>query len=162
MPVADRFAIPLLLAAALGLWAAGITLPVLKVTKLFLWTDEIVLWRAIRALFQEGEPALGFVIAVFTLAAPLAKLAGAGLAFRAVRAARAETAARRVRWVEAFGKWSMLDVFVIAVAIFVAKSGWQAEASARAGLYCYAASALLATALALRIRALAARLDPSG
>lgn len=155
VPVPDRFGVPILLAAALGLWGAGVSLPLIQVTKLFLWEDDIIIWRAIRSLFGEGQTVLGLIVLVFTLGLPLAKLISTGFAFRAIRRARGDRALRGLAWIDRFGKWSMLDVFVIAVAIFVAKSGWQAEAVIRPGLYCFAGFAILSSALALRVKHLA-------
>jgi paraquat-inducible protein A len=146
-----------LAALAIGLWAAGVSLPILQVTKLFLWEDEIVIWQAMQQLFLEGQTVLGLILVLFTLVLPLAKVFSTGYAFRALRHARTESAARTLGWIERFGRWSMLDVFVIAVAVFAAKSGWQAEAQIRPGLYCFAGFAILSSALAVRVKQLTDR-----
>lgn len=157
VPLPDRLLLPPLLCAAAGLWAAGVWLPILQVTKLFIWEDSIVIWQAIRQLFAEGAPVLGGILVLFTLALPAMKLASTGYAFAALGRERVARAASGLAWIERFGKWSMLDVFVIAVAIFTAKSGWQAEATIQPGLYCFAGFAVLSSALALRVKQLARR-----
>ena len=55
---ADRLSLPPLLLLALGLWGAGVATPLLTVTKLFVWTDQIVIGRAVLQLFEEGEAPL--------------------------------------------------------------------------------------------------------
>lgn len=154
---ADRLALPPLLLLALGLWGAGVATPLLTVTKLFVWTDQIVIGRAVLQLFQEGETPLALVMLTFTLLLPLAKLGATAAAYEALRRARTEAARRRLGWIERLGKWSMLDVFVIAVVVVVAKSGWQADAVVEPGLWAFAGFALLSSALAFRVKALAAR-----
>ena len=42
-----------------------------------------------------------------------------------------------------FGKWSMLDVFVVAILVVVVKLGAIADVEKHIGLYAYAASAIL-------------------
>ena len=155
IPIPDRLLMPPLLLASAGLWAAGVWLPILDVTKLFIWEDRIVIWQAIRQLFADGAPVLGAILVVFTLALPLMKLASTGYAFLALGRDRPTRAQSGLVWIERFGKWSMLDVFVIAVAIFAAKSGWQADAQIQPGLYCFAGFAVLSSALALRVNRLA-------
>lgn len=157
LPPLDRLLLPPLLACAAMLWVAGVTLPILEVTKLFLWEDEIVIWRATFQVFREGSAILGAILLLFTLVLPVMKLASTGHALAALARARTAQATRGLAWIERFGKWSMLDVFVIAVAVFAAKSGWQAEATVRPGLYCFAGFALLSSGLALRVKQLAHR-----
>jgi len=154
---ADRWAIPPLLVAALGLWLAGVTTPLLTVTKLFVWTDQIVIGRAILRLVEEGETPLALVMILFTLVLPLAKLAATGAAYEALRRARGRAAQRRLGWIERLGKWSMLDVFIVAVFVVVAKSGWQADARVEAGLWAFAGFAILSSLLARRVERIAAR-----
>ncbi|MGO9986088.1 MAG: paraquat-inducible protein A, partial [Rhodomicrobium sp.] len=54
--------------------------------------------------------------------------------------------ARRSRWfkrIEWLGKWSMLDVLVLALLVFYAKSTGLADAVALPGVYFFAASVIL-------------------
>ncbi|MEQ8604772.1 MAG: paraquat-inducible protein A [Marivibrio sp.] len=156
---ADRLGVPPLLVGALALWVAGVTTPLLTVTKLFVWTDQIVIAQAIAQLIAEGETPIALVMILFTLVLPLAKLAATGAAYEALRRARSRAANRRLSWIERLGKWSMLDVFIVAVVVVVAKSGWQADASVEPGLWAFAGFAALSSLLAFRVRRLAARAE---
>jgi paraquat-inducible protein A len=47
---------------------------------------------------------------------------------------------RVLHWTSTLGKWSMLDVFVVAIIIVVSQLGGLIEASARIGVYVFAAA----------------------
>jgi paraquat-inducible protein A len=56
-----------------------------------------------------------------------------------------------------YGKWSMLDVFVVAVLVVAVKLGAIADVEMRFGLYAFAASVLLTMFITARIVALTNR-----
>lgn len=139
-------------AAAIGLWAAGVTLPVLRVTTLFIFEDAVALWPATKALAAEGEWLLATVVFAFTLLFPVAKLAGLWLAYRLPT----DRAGARLatRFVDFTGKWSMLDVFVVALIVVILKGNWIAEAETDVGLYCFFVSVLLTMLATFHLRRL--------
>ena len=47
------------------------------------------------------------------------------------------------KWLPALSKWSMLDVVLVALVIFAAKTSGLADAASRIGLWFFAASSLL-------------------
>ena len=53
---------------------------------------------------------------------------------------------------EHLGKWSMMDVFVVALVVVIAKISALADAHARYGIYFFGASILLSMAVGLRIK----------
>ena len=62
-------------------------------------------------------------------------------------------AARRgIAFLDAIGKWAMLDVLVLAVVVVTLKSSWVAEVEVAPGLYFFAASAILAVAAGFGLR----------
>ena len=136
---------------ALGLWGAGVTLPVLYVTELFVFQNDVSLIGIVSGLFQQNETAIGIVVLVFTLVLPPAKLIigyglwrfteGSGIAAR-----------RGIAFLDAIGKWTMLDVLVLAVVVVTLKSSWVAEVEVAPGLYFFAASAILAVAAGFGLR----------
>jgi paraquat-inducible protein A len=111
---------------SLALWGAGITLPVLHVTELFMYQNDVSLVGIVAGLFNQGEPAIGVLVLVFTLLLPPAKLIigyglwrfteGSGIAAR-----------RGIAFLDAIGKWTMLDVLVLAIVVVTLKSSWVAE-----------------------------------
>ncbi len=129
-----------LLAAALCWWI-GITEPVLNVTKLYLFDETVSLTSAIQTLWTEGEVLLAGIVAAFTLVFPVLKLLGLWLGFRLSMDRPSVALATRI--VSVTGKWSMLDVFVIALIIVMLKGSWIADAETGIGLYLFFAAVVL-------------------
>ncbi|HWA86810.1 MAG TPA: paraquat-inducible protein A [Opitutus sp.] len=152
-PVLHRHSVPVLLAAAFLLFATGIFYPFFHVTKFWLFHDAISVVGGIITLFREGEYFLFGVLTLFTLAFPCVKL---GLL--AIIWAEREHNLTRVRrlhhWVEHLGKWSMLDVFVVAILIVAMKSAAVADLHVGVGLYLFTFSVIatqVASALVARL-----------
>ncbi len=144
-PLSHR-AIPLLIAGAFLLFATGVFFPFFQVTKFWLFRDAISVVGGLITLFHEGEYFLFTVLTLFTLVFPCVKL---GL-LAVIWLERAHDLARVRRlhgWVESLGKWSMLDVFVVAILIVAMKSAAVAEIRIGFGLYLFTFS-VVATQLA--------------
>ena len=60
--------------AALLCWAAGITLPILNVTKFLVFEDAVSLGHMVLELFEVGELAIALLLLVFTIILPAAKV----------------------------------------------------------------------------------------
>jgi hypothetical protein len=91
-------------------------------------------------LFRDGDFFIGSVILLFSIVFPAAKLAALGLSFRADQG----SAERHLGLLEQLGKWSMLDVFVIA-ALVVCFKGFPggSHVDVQWGIYVFAASVVL-------------------
>ncbi len=50
---------------------------------------------------------------------------------------------RNLKWLATYSKWSMLDVFVVALLVVTVKLGALAQAKVEFGLYAFAASVIL-------------------
>lgn len=133
--------IPWLIGAAFLLFATGIFFPFFHVTKLWLFDDAVSVVGGIITLFREGEYFLFTVLTLFTLVFPCVKL---GLL--AIVWLEREHDLARVRrlhgWVESLGKWSMLDVFVVAILIVAMKSAAVANIHVGLGLYLFTFSVI--------------------
>lgn len=138
-----RFALPFTLFAAGLSLGFGLVLPLVRVERLFFLTDEPSLLAIVAALWTEREILLSTVVALFSIVFPCLKL---GL-LNVAAYASAETAARVPSWFQALSNWSMLDVMLVALVIFAAKTSGLAMAFTLPGLWFFAASAVL-TALA--------------
>lgn len=139
-PLRQR-SIPFLLGAALLLFGTGIFFPFFHVTKFWVFDDAVSVVGGIITLFREGEYFLFAVLALFTLVFPCVKL---GLL--AVVWLEREHDLVRVRrlhgWVGSLGKWSMLDVFVVAILIVAMKSAGVARIQIGFGLYLFTFSVI--------------------
>ncbi len=123
----------------------GLTLPVMRLTRLYLWTDTYSILSILWALYATNELFLAGVIFLFSIVFPALKL----LYITAAGTLTAFDPALRSRWfkrIEWLGKWSMLDVLVLALLVFYAKSTQFADAVALPGVYFFAASVILTMA----------------
>lgn len=144
-PAAQRI-IPALLGLAFLLFATGVFFPFFHVTKFWLFHDAISVVSGIMTLFREGEYFLFAILSLFTLVFPCAKLGLLALVW--IEREHNLTRVRRLHgWVENLGKWSMLDVFVVAILIVAMKSAAVAELQIGPGLYLFTFS-VIATQLA--------------
>ena len=143
---AMRIALPLILFAATLCFALGIVLPLNRVERLYFFTDAPSLAGIVLALWTEGDWLLAAAVGLFSIVFPSLKLALLHVAMHG----GAETHARLPAWVRGLANWSMLDVLLVALVIFAAKTSGLATAFTRPGLWFFALSVVLtATATAL-------------
>ena len=134
-----RLLIGLLTVASAVTLGLGVLLPAIRLTKLYLWTDTHSIISAIWALFSEGEYFLAGIIFLFSVCVPALKLFY--LLVVATLSSRQPMAHDRLLdRLEGLGKWSMMDVLVLALVIFYVNASAIADASALPGVYCFAAS----------------------
>jgi paraquat-inducible protein A len=151
---ADRLVgVWLVLAAAL--LAAGLFLPAVTVRKLFVLSREYSLSEAVFAFLDAGEVFLFAVTFAFTIAFPVAKVAVCLALWFVVRGGSA-SAARLVRILAGLSKWSMLDVFIIALVVLVVDGQLLSSADVHAGVIAFTAAVVLSTYAVRRISVLLA------
>jgi paraquat-inducible protein A len=129
-----------MLALASATLAVGLNLPVVTLRSGFAHDSYSVL-GGIADLARSDEVALALVVLAFSVVFPIVKLAL--LAHVLFRPSAAALRARLVRALELLGRWSMLDVFVIAILIGSVHLGVLSEAFAERGVYVFAAGILL-------------------
>lgn len=137
------FAVPALLILAFLLFGTGIFFPFFHVTKFWVFDDGVSVVGGILTLFHEGEYFLFAVLTLFTLVFPCVKLGLLGVIW-AERKHDLARVKRLHRWVESLGKWSMLDVFVVAILIVVMKSSSVAAIEIGLGMYLFTFSVVAA------------------
>ena len=118
----------------------GIFLPLLTVSKLVLIQNTFSIYSGVQELYDNDQYFLFLVIGVFSLVFPIAKLTflGAWLINP-----YSEKLRFLLRFVHAIGKWSMLDVFVVAVLVVAVKLAGLASVQMREGLYFFTVSVVL-------------------
>jgi len=123
----------LLWTASCLLLLSGMLLPMFSFHKFYIFNDTFSLLAGIIYLLQEGELFLFLILFTFSIAAPLYKIA---LSFLLVSNRIPETRQKikTVNRLAAMGKWSMADVFVIAVLAATVKLGIIASIEVHAGL----------------------------
>lgn len=141
--------VPIVLCLAALALLAGLLLPVMAIETLVFWEDSYSILVGTLALLTEGHLALGCALLLFSVLFPIAKLVALGLLwFRSLPDAVRE---RALWWTSVLGKWSMLDVFVVAVTLVLTTATSLATARPRAGLYAFGAAVLLSMLLSLEL-----------
>jgi len=137
-----RIDIPLLLVTSLILLIAGLFLPVIDLKEMVFWKSSFSVTSGISNLFKEGYYILGIIILFFSIVFPIFKLTVLSMIW--FSKLTDETRNNYLYWLGLLGKWSMLDVFVIAVTIVITKISRFAEAEPKMGLYFFGTSILIA------------------
>lgn len=140
----------LLVAAAVTL-GVGLALPVVTL-RTGLAHDSYSVLGGIVDLVRSGEVLLGLIVLAFSVLFPIAKLWLLALVY--LRPFEEERRLALVRTLERLGRWSMLDVFVIAILIGSVHLGILSEASAERGIYVFAAGILLSMLATLAVQGL--------
>jgi paraquat-inducible protein A len=122
------------------LFFVGVLLPCVEVRTL-LTSNQFSILSGIETLLRDGNRFLAALILAFSVVFPACKLLY--LYWIWVRRYSDDERHRKVHMLATVGKWSMLDVFVIAQLVVLLKLGMLADARALPGIYLFAASVLL-------------------
>ncbi|KQS84156.1 MULTISPECIES: paraquat-inducible protein A [unclassified Rhizobium] len=146
-----RLITPVFLVLATFFLALGLVLPLVRFEKLIFFNETPSLLGIVWALWERDNPLLAVIVGLFSIVFPFAKLIA--IAFEATVPADDAAASTVVsRLMPILGKWSMMDVMLVALVIFAAKTSGLAEAFTQAGLWFYAGSAILTGLLQMRLR----------
>jgi paraquat-inducible protein A len=127
---------------ALLLCIAGIFRPFMSMTKLWLFEHPISVRDGLITLWNESELFLFVILLAFTVIFPLVK----NLSLLALEWSSGPARGRDVqlhRFIAQLGKWSMLDVFVVAILVLSLKSGGLATMRVEDGAFLFCGSVLL-------------------
>ena len=151
-------AIIVMLLAAMGSFIAGIILPFTSVTKLWLFENQISVYRGLVVLWKAGEIFLFLILFVFTVCFPFIKI-NALLALWLYPGLSLEQSRRFFKFVSHLGKWSMLDVFVVAILVLTVKSSGVASIKVGTGFFLFFVSVMLTQFASMGTGRAAARLE---
>ena len=138
----QSFLLGLLILGATVCLVLGLTLPVMRLTRFYVWTDVHSLMSVVRELYLSGEMVLAGIICLFSIIFPFLKL----IYLLGLYSVRHVSPGHPSRWLQRMswlGKWSMLDVLVLALVIFYAKATNLADATSMPGIYMFAAAVIL-------------------
>jgi paraquat-inducible protein A len=131
-----------MLVLAFALYLAGLVRPFTEVTKMWIFDSEVSVISGLVSLWEANEYFLFMILGVFTVAFPAVKML-ALLAIWLVPALTSDSAQGMFRFVSHLGKWSMLDVFVVAILVILMRSGGIAQIEIRDGVMLFTISVLL-------------------
>lgn len=140
--------VPVLLVLSAFCLALGLVLPLVRFEKLYVFKETPSLIDLVLSLWTGGNAGLAALVALFSIVFPAVKLVG--IAVEAT--ARDGEGALLRRLLPLLSKWSMMDVMLVALVIVAAKTSGMATAFTQPGLWFYAASAVLAGLLQMRLR----------
>ena len=118
----------------------------LTLEKFYVFSNTVSLWSALGQLAILGEWGLFLLVGGFSVVFPLLKLV---MLFAVWNLESADSARhqRHLKWLATYSKWSMLDVFVVALLVVTVKLGALAQARVEYGIYAFAASVVLTMGL---------------
>ena len=124
-----------------ALLVTGLSLPLMDAETGILWKhwkNSYSVWTGVVALWRANELLLSTVLFVFSMAFPFAKLLALGIIWFVRLPDQWRT--QLLHWLGLLGKWSMLDVFVVAILIVLVKLGPLAKVTPRIGVYVFTAA----------------------
>lgn len=138
----------------------GLVTPIITLSKFVLVKNTFSVLSGAIELLKEGQIFLFLVITGFSVVLPMLKLR---VLYRLVSKSEAMKSQTKklLHWMHLYGKWSMLDVFVVAVLVVAVKLGALVDVEMRFGLYAFAASVLLTMFITSRIVGLTDHTPPT-
>ncbi len=131
-----------LLIVSCALFALGVFAPIMTVKKWFMFENTFSLLAGLMQFWHAGQYALFAIVAAFSLAVPFAKMI---LIAVVANTSWLATSGKDnlLHWLSLCGKWSMIDVFIVAIVVVVGKFRGIAEVEIHYGLYAFAAAVIL-------------------
>ncbi len=132
----------------------GWILPIMTVERFLFLTKRVSILDGSAELWAEGQYFLFSVIVLFTVIFPAVKLV---LALYLWYQGDADSPAlqRSLRWMEAAGRWSMLDVFAVALMVVAIQASLITDVAIHAGIYVFTAAVVLSLLVVQRMTVLA-------
>lgn len=139
----------LLVATAVFL-ALGLVSPIITLKKFVLIENSFSVLGGVLELLMEGQYFLFLLIAGFSIVLPSLKIGVLYLLLspKMQSGAKLDT---YLHWMHLYGKWSMLDVFIVAILVVAVKLGAIASVEMRYGLYFFALAVVLTMYVTARV-----------
>jgi len=128
----------------------GVVAPIITLNKFVLIENTFSVLGGTIELLIEGQFFLFLIIASFSILLPFMKVAVLYklLAHNSNNTANLD---KYLHWMHLYGKWSMLDVFVVAVLVVTVKLGAIASVEMRYGLYFFSIAIILTMFVTARV-----------
>lgn len=127
---------PLLLLISPIAFGLGISLPLVRFEKFYFFSETPSLIEIVAGLWAQSDFGLALIVGVFSIVFPIIKLYTVF--------AVAYASARLPGWTSALARWSMMDVLLVAILVFAAKTSGLASAVSQPGIWFYALSTVSA------------------
>lgn len=155
-----RWIVGLLLVGSIVLLVAGWITPIMTVEAFVFIGDKVSILDTVWRLLENGEVFLFVVLTVFSILFPIGKLMLALYLWFLAPVTRPGFL-RTLSWIETLGKWSMLDVFVVALVVVALQISIVSDVALHAGIYLFTLAVTLSIGTVSYIAALAKRVAGS-
>lgn len=127
--------------------------PIMSVKTWIFFYEEVTIMEAATRLYRDGFLFLALLVFVFAVVFPALKLLVLGRAwYLAAGSLGGANIDGVLKVFDHMGKWSMLDVFIVAVIVVSTQSSMVADAQLHPGLYLFAASILISMSAMFDLR----------
>jgi paraquat-inducible protein A len=127
----------------------GLFAPMLTIEKFVVLENTFSVVSGVFELLKEGQWLLFVLLTAFSIVLPLLKIF---VLYRVVaRTAVAINYRDHIRRIHDYGKWSMLDVFVVAILVVALKLGYVFDVQVHIGLYAFVIAVLLTMYITARV-----------
>jgi paraquat-inducible protein A len=128
--------------AALILFIPANTLPILSMNE-FGFQNESTIWAGVVALWSSGTPGIAILVLLCSIVIPFAKIIGLFFVCLSWKKLSPNQNSTFLRFIEIIGRWSMLDVFLVAILVSIVKLGSFASVKPESGLIAFAGVVVL-------------------
>lgn len=119
----------------------GATLPMFSFRSFLIFNDTFSLLGGIIHLLKEGELLLFLLIMIFSIGIPAYKMYLSGKLLK-INTDKADDKVKNIKRLMILSKWSMADVFVVAIIAATVKMGMLASVDVHAGLFLFGLAVL--------------------
>jgi len=130
--------------------SAGLFSPIITLEKFYFFENTVSIASGLLELVEEGQFLLLIIIVLFSIVLPILKLFVLNKLLSPSLNEK-ESLTKYLTWMHLYGKWSMLDVFVVAMLLAAVKLGSVANVQLHYGLYLFAAAVLLTMLVTARV-----------
>jgi len=132
----------LLLIASTLLFIFGLFLPLITISKFIVINNSLSVMSGLTELIHSGQILIFLLIALFSVVLPLVKI---GFLFLLLKSDSSKTRKHEklLHLMHEYGRWTMLDVMVVAMLVVTVKLGVIASIEIHVGLYLFGLAVLL-------------------
>ena len=146
------------LMASFALLLSAYIAPLMMVRKAFLLSETFSLMDTLISLLTGREWGLSFILILFSFLFPIAKIVLAIVTWFILNR-RGPILLKILFLIDRVGKWSMLDVLIVALIVVGLKASFITDVAVHPGIYLFAGSLLLSMVITARIKTLAEQQD---
>ena len=128
--------------AAFILFIPANVLPILSMNR-FGFQSESTIWQGVVELWKSGTIGIATIVLLCSIVIPLAKIIGLFYLCFTWKTHSPKQNSVLLRFIEVIGRWSMLDVFLVAILVAVVKLGSFASVQPELGLVAFTSVVVL-------------------